>query len=106
MAVMKFLVKFLVKLVAKILVLPMILFLNFVMLVYNTVEGIVGLIAGILNIVFVLVAVITYVDEGTLYHVKQALIFMAIESVLLGIPQLCAGVIMCLQERLVEFVFS
>ena len=33
-------VKFLVKLVAKILVLPLILFLNFVLLVYNTVEGI------------------------------------------------------------------
>ena len=76
------------------------------MLVYNTVEGSVGLIAGILNIVFVLVAVVAYVDERTLYHVKQALIFMDIESVLLGIPQLCAGVKICLQERLVEFVFS
>ena len=69
-------------------------------------EGSVGLIAGILNIVFVLVAVVAYVDERTLYHVKQALIFMDIESVLLGIPQLCAGVKICLQERLVEFVFS
>ena len=76
------------------------------MLVYNTEEGSVGLIAGILNIVFVLVAVVAYVDERTLYHVKQALIFMDIESVLLGIPQLCAGVKICLQERLVEFVFS
>ncbi len=99
-------VKFLIKLIAKILVLPVILFLNFVLLVYNTVEGIVGLIAGILNILFVLVAVITYIDEGTLYFVKQALIFIAIESVLLGIPQLCAGMITCLQERLVEFVFT
>ena len=99
-------IKFLIKLVAKILVLPLILFLNFVLLVYNTVEGIVGVLAGILNILFVLVAFYTYVDEGTLYYVKQAIIFIAIESVLLGIPKLCAAFVMCLQERLMEFLVA
>lgn len=99
-------VKFLVKLVAKILVLPLIVFLNFVLLVYNTMEGIVGVLAGILNILFVLVAFFTYMDEGTLFYAKQAIVFIAIESMLLGIPQLCAGLVMCLQERLMEFLVA
>ena len=63
MSVIKFLIKFLVKLVAKILVLPLILFLNFVMLVYNTVEGIVGLIAFVLLLLAGIIGSVLWKDK-------------------------------------------
>lgn len=99
-------IKFLIKLVAKILVLPLILFLNFVLLVYNTVEKIVLFLAGVLNIILVLGVFCAYLNTGTWDLAKQSLIFFAIESVLIGIPQLCGGMVICLQERLVKFVVA
>ncbi len=97
-------IKFLVKLVAKILVLPVILFLNFVLLVYNTVEKIVLFLAGVLNIILVVGVLCAYLNTGTWDLAKQSLIFFAIESVLLGLPQLCGAIMTCLQERLVKFM--
>ena len=102
MAVMRFLLK----LVAKVLVLPLILFLNFILLVYNTVEGIVLFLAGVLNIILVVGVICAYLNTGLWDLAKQSLIFFAIESVLLGLPQLCAGMVTYLQERLVEFVVT
>lgn len=102
MAVMRFLIK----LVAKVLVLPLILFLNFILLVYNTVEGIVLFLAGVLNIILVVGVICAYLNTGSWDLAKQSLIFFAIESVLLGLPQLCAGAVTYLQERLVEFVVT
>lgn len=99
-------IKFLVKLVAKILVLPLILFLNFVLLVYNTVEKIVLFLAGILNIIIVVGVFCAYLNTGSWDLAKQSLIFFAIESVLIGLPQLCGGMVICLQERLVKFIVA
>jgi hypothetical protein len=99
-------IKFFIKLVAKILVLPLILFLNFILLVYNTVERIVLFLAGILNIILVVGVFCAYLNTGTWDLAKQSLIFFAIESVLIGLPQLCGGMVMCLQERLVKFMVA
>lgn len=99
-------IEFLIKLVAKMLVFPLVLFLNFVLLVYNTVEKIVLFLAGILNIIMVIGVFCAYLNTGTWDLAKQSLIFFAIESVLIGIPQLCGGMVICLQERLVKFVWA
>lgn len=99
-------IKFFIKLLAKILVLPVILFLNFVLLVYNTVERIVLFLAGILNIILVVGVFCAYLNTGSWDLAKQSLIFFAIESVLIGLPQLCGGMVMCLQERLVKFMVA
>ena len=98
--------KHLLKLVAKILVLPLILFLNFVLLVYNAVEKIVLFLAGVLNIIMVVGIFCAYFNTGTWDLAKQSLIFFAIESVLLGLPQLCAGAVTCLHDRLLEFMWA
>jgi len=87
-------------------VLPLILFLNFILLVYNTVERIVLFLAGILNIILVVGVFCAYLNTGTWDLAKQSLIFFAIESVLIGLPQLCGGMVMCLQERLVKFMVA
>ena len=99
-------IKFLVKLVAKIMVLPLYLFLNFVLLVYNAVEKIVLFLAGVLNIIMVVGVFCAYFNTGTWDLAKQSLIFFAIESVLLGLPQLCGVIVTCLQERLVKFMVA
>lgn len=99
-------IKFFIKLVAKILVLPLILFLNFILLVYNTVERIVLFLAGILNIILVVGVFCAYLNTGTWDLAKQSLIFFAIESVLIGVPQFFAGGVCYLHERLQEFVWA
>lgn len=99
-------IKFLLKLVAKALALPLILFLGFMLLAYNTVEGIVCLLAGILNVIIVVGVVAAYLNTGSWDLAKQGLLFFAIESVLLGVPQLCAGGVRHLHERLQEFVWA
>ena len=99
-------IKLFVKLVAKIFVVPLILFLGFVLLTYNTVEGIVSFLVGILNVVIVVGVFAAYFCTGSWDLDKQGLIFFAIESVLLGIPQLCAGAVTCLHDRLLEFMWA
>lgn len=99
-------IKFLVKLVAKVFVLLLVLFLGFILLVYNTVDGIVSFLAGILNVIIVVGVVAVYLDTGSWELAKQGLIFFAIESVLLGVPQLCAGGVCCLHDRLLEFMWA
>ena len=91
-------IKFLAKLIAKVLVLPVILFLGFIILTYNTVEGIARFILGILNIIIVVGVIAAYCNTGSWDLVKQGLIFLAIESVVLGVPQLCAGGVRSLHE--------
>lgn len=97
-------IKFLVKLVAKVLVVPVILFLGFIILTYNTVEGIVRFILGILNIIIVVGVIAAYCDTGSWDLVRQGLIFFAIESVVLGVPKLCACGVRSLHERLQMFL--
>lgn len=99
-------IKFLLRLVAKVLVLPVILFLGFMLLVYSTVEGVVCFLAGILNVIIVVGVVAAYFNTGSWDLAKQGLIFFAIESVLLGVPQLCAGGVKHLHESLQEFVWA
>lgn len=99
-------IKFLVKLVAKVLVLPMILFLGFIILSYNTVEGIARFILGILNIIIVVGVIAAYCNTGSWDLVKQGLIFLAIESVVLGVPQLFASGVRSLYERLQMFLWA
>ena len=99
-------IKFFIKLVAKILVIPLILVLGFVLLVYNTVEGIVTFLVGILNVIIVVGVVAAYYNTGSWDLAKQGLIFFAIESVLIGVPQLCAGGVCYLHERLQKFVWA
>lgn len=99
-------VKFFAKLVAKLLVIPLILVLGFILLVYNTVEGIVSFLVGILNVIIVVGVVAAYFNTGSWDLVKQGLIFFAIESVLIGVPQLCAGGVCYLHERLQAFVWA
>lgn len=99
-------IKLLLKLVAKIFVVPIILFLGFILLTYNTVEGIVSFLVGILNIVIVVGVFAAYFSTGSWDLAKQGLIFFAIESVLLGIPRLCAGAVTCLHDRLLEFMWA
>lgn len=99
-------IKFLVKLVAKVLVLPVILFLGFIILTYNTVEGIARFLLGILNIIIVVGVIAGYCNTGSWDLVKQGLIFFAIESVVLGVPQLCANGVRSLHERLQMFLWA
>lgn len=100
------LIKFLVKLVAKVLVLPVILFLGFIFLTYNTVEGIARFIMGIMNILIVVGVIAAYCNTGSWDLAKQGLIFFAIESVVLGVPQLCVGGVRSLHERLQAFMWA
>ena len=86
--------------------LPLILFLGFMLLVYNTVEGLVCLLAGILNVIVVVGVIAAYFNTGSWDLAKQGLIFFAIESVLLGVPQLCAGGVKYLHECLQEFMWA
>ena len=99
-------IKFLVKLVAKVLVLPVILLLGFIILTYNTVEGVARFILGILNIIIVVGVIAAYCNTGSLDLVKQGLIFFAIESVVLGVPQLFASGVRNLHERLQMFLWA
>lgn len=99
-------IKFFAKLVAKVLVIPLIIVLGFILLVYNTVEGIVSFLVGILNVIIVVGVVAAYFNTGSWDLAKQGLIFFAIESVLIGVPQLCAGGVCYLHERLQEFVWA
>ena len=71
-------IKFFIKLVAKILVIPLILVLGFVLLVYNTVEGIVTFLVGILNVIIVVGVVAAYFNTGSWDLAKQGLIFFDI----------------------------
>lgn len=99
-------IKFFIKLVAKIFAVPLILFLGLILLTYNTVEGIVSFLVGILNIVIVVGVFAAYFSTDSWDLAKQGLIFFAIESVLLGIPQLCAGAVTCLHDSLLEFMWA
>jgi len=99
-------IKFLAKLIAKVLVLPVILFLGFIILTYNTVEGIARFILGILNIIIVVGVIAAYCNTGSWDLVKQGLIFLAIESVVLGVPQLFVGGVRSLHERLQVFLWA
>lgn len=99
-------IKFLAKLVAKVLVIPLILVLGFILLIYNAIEGIVSFLVGILNVIIVVGVVAAYFNTGSWDLAKQGLIFFAIESVLIGVPQLCAGGVCYLHERLQEFVWA
>ena len=99
-------IKFLAKLVAKVLVLPVILFLGFIILTYSTLEGIARFILGILNIIIVVGVIAAYCNTGSWDLVKQGLIFLAIESVVLGVPQLFASGVRNLHERLQMFLWA
>ena len=99
-------IKFLLKLVAKVLVLPVILLLGFIILTYNTVEGVARFILGILNIIIVVGVIAAYCNTGSWDLVKQGLIFLAIESVVLGVPQLFASGVCSLHERLQMFLWA
>lgn len=99
-------IKFMVKLVAKVFVLPLILVLGFVLLIYNTVDGIVSFLAGLLNLYVVVGVVAAYLDTGSWDLAKQSLIFFAIETVILGVPGLFAEGLRCMQTRLMEFAFA
>jgi len=99
-------IRFLVKLVAKVLVLPVILLLGFIILTYNTVEGVARFILGILNIIIVVGVIAAYCNTGSWDLVKQGLIFLAIESVVLGVPQLFASGVRSLHERLQMFLWA
>lgn len=99
-------IKFFAKLVAKVLVIPVILVLGFILLVYNTVEGIVSFLVGILNVIIMVGVVAAYFNTGSWDLAKQGLIFFAIESVLIGVPQICASGVCYLHERLQEFVWA
>lgn len=101
-----FIIKFFVKLVAKIIVLPLILVLGFVLLIYNTVDSIVSFLAGLLNLYVVVGVIAAYLDTGSWDLAKQSLIFFAIETVLLGVPGLCAEGLRCMQTRLMDFVWA
>ncbi len=72
-------IKFLAKLVAKVLVLPVILFLGFIILTYNTVEGIARFILGILNIIIVVGVIAVYCNTGSWDLVKQGFIFLQLK---------------------------
>ena len=99
-------IKFLFKLMAKVLVLPVILLLGFIILTYNTVEGVARFILGILNIIIVVGVIAAYCNTGSWDLVKQGLIFFAIESVVLGVPQMCASGVRSLHERLQMFLWA
>lgn len=101
-----FIIKFFVKLVAKIIVLPLILVLGFVLLIYNTVDSIVSFLAGLLNVIIVVGVVAAYFNTGSWDLAKQSLIFFAIETVFLGVPELCAEGLRCMQTRLMDFVWA
>ena len=75
-------------------------------LTYNTVEGITRFILGILNIFIVVDVIAAYCNTGSWDLVKQGLIFFAIESVVLGVPQLCARGVRSLHERLQMFLWA
>ena len=80
--------------------------MRMLLLTYNTVEGIVSFLVGIINVVIVVGVFAAYFCIGSWGLAKQGLIFFAIESVLLGIPQLCAGAVTCLHDRLLEFMWA
>ena len=61
-------------------------------------EGIARFILGILNIIIVIGVIAAYCNTGSWDLVKQGLVFFAIESVVLGVPQLCAGGVRSLHE--------
>ena len=72
-------IKFLLRLVAKVLVLPVILFLGFMLLVYSTVEGVVCFLAGILNVIIVVGVVAAYFNTGSWDLAKQGHIFLQLK---------------------------
>lgn len=99
-------IRFLVKLVAKVLVMLIVFFLGFLLLVYNAVEGLVCFLAGIMNVIIVVGVFAAYFNTGSWDLAKPGLIFFAVESVLLGVPQLCVSGVKHLHESLKEFVWA
>lgn len=97
---------FILKILAKIIVLPIILVLSIVLAIYGTIDKILGLCVGAVNIIYVIGVIAAVINTDSFYYVKQALIFFTLETILFGVPQLCAAGIKKLNYKLLDFVWA